>query len=308
MFANRLRKNLRKLKPWVEQHHIDAYRLYDADMPEYAVAIDLYKGRPHIAEYAPPKQVDPDSANRRFDEVVAGVCAVLNINDSTEIAVKRRQRQRGSAQYEKVAQRGERFEVSEGPARALVNLYDYLDTGLFLDHRPLRLRIGAEARGRHFLNLFCYTGMASIHAALGGAHTSTSVDLSNTYLRWFRDNLALNGLSERQHRAERADVLTWLQSCQRTFDLILLDPPSFSNSKSVDASFDVQRDHVSLVEQALRVLSPSGTLYFSNNRRGFTLDARIVERYRVTDISAETIPVDFGRRGDIHQCWVIQHR
>ena len=308
MFANRLRKNLRKLKPWVEQHHIDAYRLYDADMPEYAVAIDLYKGRPHIAEYAPPKQVDPDSANRRFDEVVAGVCAVLNVSDSTEIAVKRRQRQRGSAQYEKVAQRGERFEVSEGPARALVNLYDYLDTGLFLDHRPLRLRIGAEARGRHFLNLFCYTGMASIHAALGGAHTSTSVDLSNTYLRWFRDNLALNGLSERQHRAERADVLSWLQSCQRTFDLILLDPPSFSNSKSVDASFDVQRDHVPLVEQALRVLSPSGTLYFSNNRRGFKLDTRIVERYRVTDISGETIPVDFARRGDIHQCWVIQHR
>lgn len=308
MFANRLRKNLRKLKPWVKQHHISAYRIYDADMPEYAVAIDLYNGRPHIAEYAPPKQVDTDSANRRFDEVVAGLCDVLDVTDSSEIAIKRRQRQRGSAQYEKVAQRGERFEVSEGPARALVNLYDYLDTGLFLDHRPLRLRIGAEAKGRHFLNLFCYTGMASVHAALGGAHTSTSVDLSNTYLRWFRDNLALNGLSERQHRAERADALSWLQACERTFDLILLDPPSFSNSKALDASFDVQRDHVPLVEQALRVMSPSGTLYFSNNRRGFKLDTSISERYRVSDISAQTIPADFARRADIHQCWKIQHR
>jgi len=308
MFANRLRKNLRKLKPWLDRNEVSSYRLYDADMPEYAVAIDLYNGRPHIAEYAPPKQVDSVSANRRFEEVVAGVRTVLEIEDPEKIAIKRRQRQRGSAQYEKVSQRGERFEVSEGPARVLVNLYDYLDTGLFLDHRPLRLRIGAEARGRHFLNLFCYTGVASIHAALGGAHTSTSVDLSNTYLRWYRDNLALNGLSERQHRAERADVRAWLQACERTYDLILLDPPSFSNSKSTEASFDVQRDHVALIEQAVKVLSLSGTLYFSNNRRGFKLDSSIFDRYRVTDISAETIPEDFARRTDIHQCWRIQHR
>lgn len=308
MFANRLRKNLRKLQPWVARQGISTYRIYDADMPEYAVAVDVYDGRPHIAEYAPPKQVDSESANRRFEEVVAGVRAVLGIADGVEVAIKRRQRQRGNAQYQKMAQRGERFEVSEGVARVLVNLHDYLDTGLFLDHRPLRLRIGAEAKGLHFLNLFCYTGVASIHAALGGAHTSTSVDLSNTYLRWFRDNLALNGLSERQHRAERADVLTWLKSCDRSFDLILLDPPSFSNSKSTDANFDVQRDHLELVEQSLRLLSPGGTLYFSNNRRGFKLDPVLGDRYRVTDISAETIPPDFARRADIHQCWKIQHR
>ena len=160
--------------------------------------------------------------------------------------------------------------MQEGAARVLVNLHDYLDTGLFLDHRPLRLRIADEARGKHFLNLYCYTGVATLHAALGGAHTSTSVDLSNTYLNWFRENLALNGLSDRQHRAVRADCLSWLGECDREFDLILLDPPSFSNSKSTDASgFDVARDQLPLIDATMAVLARKGVLYFSKQQAGF---------------------------------------
>ncbi len=308
MVANRLRKNQRKLKAWLQREQISCYRLYDADMPEYAVAIDIYNGQPHIAEYAPPKQVDEAAASRRFDEVVAATRHVLELPESMPVATKRRQRQRGRDQYGKFDQRGERLVVTEGAAQVLVNLHDYLDTGLFLDHRPLRLRLAQEARGKHFLNLFCYTGVASIHAALGGATTSTSVDLSNTYLQWYRDNLALNGLSERQHRAERADCLQWLNRCERRYDLVLLDPPSFSNSKATDTAFDVARDQVALVDAAMRVLAPSGVLYFSNNRRGFKLDTALSERYQVTDITSQTIAEDFSRNRGIHQCWRLQHR
>ena len=308
MFANRLRKNSRSLSPWLKRTGVTCYRLYDADMPEYAVAVDIYDGHPHVAEYAPPKAVDEASANKRFDEVLLGVRHVLGLARGQGIATKRRQRQRGKDQYTKFAQRGERIEVKEGHATLLVNLHDYLDTGLFLDHRPLRRRLAEEAQGKHFLNLFCYTGSASVHAALGGARTSTSIDSSNTYLNWYRDNLALNGLSDRQHRAIRADGLTWLKQCDQVFDIILLDPPSFSNSRSTQVSLDIVRDQVALIDAAMAVLAPTGVLYFSNNKRGFVLAERIVERYAVEDISAQTIPEDFKRRSTIHQCWMLRHR
>ena len=307
MLANRLRKNQRRLKPWLRDSGTTCYRLYDADMPEYAVAIDIYEGCPHVAEYAAPKTVDPALAERRFGEALSAVREVLGMAPDQLIPAKRRERQRGREQYQRLDQQGERLTVQEGRARLLVNLHDYLDTGLFLDHRPLRLRIAAEAQGKHFLNLFCYTGTATVHAALGGAATSTSVDLSNTYLQWFRENLALNGLSERQHRAERADCPEWLASCERQFDLILLDPPSFSNSKAMADSFDVQRDHVRLVDLAMSVLAPKGTLYFSNNRRGFVLDEVLAQRYTIDNISEDTIPPDFSRRRDIHGCWRVRY-
>lgn len=308
MVVNRLRKNRRRLNGWLQREQIQCFRLYDADMPEYAVAIDLYNGVPHVAEYAPPKQVDEAAATRRFEEVLSAVRAELQLPSSATIATKRRQRQRGQSQYRRQDYRHEKLEVREGSARVLVNLHDYLDTGLFLDHRPLRMRIGREAKGKHFLNLFCYTGVASIHAALGGAVTSTSVDLSNTYLSWYGENLAINGLSERQHRAERSDCQAWLDRCERKFDLILLDPPSFSNSKSTEASFDVARDQEPLVRAAMSVLAPDGTLYFSNNRRGFKLDETLKDAFEVENITAETIPPDFERRPDCHQCWMIRHR
>lgn len=307
MFANRLKKNLAKLAGWVRREQVHCYRIYDADMPEYAVAVDLYEGQPHVAEYAAPKSVDPEAASRRLEEALSGVRAALGLAPDSAIAVKRRQRQKGSQQYVRQSQTGERIVVREGGARLLVNLHDYLDTGLFLDHRPLRLCIAEEAKGKHFLNLFCYTGSATVQAALGGATTSTSVDLSNTYLAWMRENLALNGLSERQHRTVRANCVEWLGECDRQYDLILLDPPSFSNSKATADSFDVQRDQRVLLERAMRVLSPKGVLYFSNNRRGFQLDPALSERFNVVDISRETIPEDFKRRPDIHQCWRFEH-
>lgn len=307
MFANRLKKNLKRLQSWVKKTGVTCYRVYDADMPEYAVAVDWYDGNIHVAEYAAPKGIDEAAAQKRFDEAQQGVISVFDLDSVDEIATKQRRRQTGKTQYEKVAQRGERRVVTEGKVKALVNLYDYLDTGLFLDHRPLRLRIGEEAKGAHFLNLFCYTGVASLHAALGGAVTTTSVDLSNTYLGWFKDNLALNGLSDRQHRAERSDVMTWLANCDRCYDLVLLDPPSFSNSKSTEATFDVQRDHVALIDAVMRVLAPKGRLYFSNNRKRFQLDSGVMDRFKVTDITRQTIDMDFQRHSDIHQCWMIEH-
>jgi len=307
MLANRLMKNQRRLAPWLKKTGVSCYRLYDADMPEYAAAIDVYEGRVHVAEYAPPKSIDAAAAEKRFAEVLDAVRHVFDLEETVPVAAKRRQRQRGKEQYEKLSNRGELITVREGRARLLVNLFDYLDTGLFLDHRPLRFRLAEEAKGKHFLNLFCYTGAATIHAALGGATTSTSVDLSNTYLRWLTDNLALNGLSDRQHRVERADCLEWLKSCSRQFDLIMLDPPSFSNSKSMETSFDVERDQEVLLHAAMSVLAPDGPLYFSTNRRGFRLSSDIEQCYEVRNISRDTIPMDFERNRDIHQCWRITH-
>ncbi|MBM68556.1 MAG: bifunctional 23S rRNA (guanine(2069)-N(7))-methyltransferase RlmK/23S rRNA (guanine(2445)-N(2))-methyltransferase RlmL [Haliea sp.] len=304
MFANRLRKNRRRLAAWVKREGIECYRLYDADMPEYAVAVDLYGTRVHVAEYQAPAGVDPQAAATRLDEIRAALPQALGVA-AADVAYKVRQRQRGDEQYRKQGTDGELLTVREGAARLLVNLHDYLDTGLFLDHRPLRLRLGKEAAGRDFLNLFCYTGTATVHAALGGARTTTSVDLSNTYLAWLRKNLAQNGLDESRNHIVRADCLSWLQESTQRYDLILLDPPSFSNSRKVEGSFDVQRDHGALVRAALARLRPGGVLYFSNNRRGFRLDPDLVSSYHCEDITRATLDPDFQRNPKIHQCWRI---
>ncbi|MEQ8802450.1 MAG: bifunctional 23S rRNA (guanine(2069)-N(7))-methyltransferase RlmK/23S rRNA (guanine(2445)-N(2))-methyltransferase RlmL [Haliea sp.] len=302
MFANRLRKNRRRLASWVKREGIECYRLYDADMPEYAVAVDIYGDQVHVAEYQAPRDVDPAAAVARLAEVQAALPAALDVKPE-HIVYKVRQRQRGDEQYGKQASSGELVSVREGRAQLLVNLRDYLDTGLFLDHRPLRLRLGREAERKDFLNLFCYTGAATVHAALGGARSTTSVDLSNTYLGWLRKNLAHNGLDETRNLLERGDCLAWLQACGRRFDLILLDPPSFSNSRKLSESFDVQRDHAGLVRAAMAVLRPGGVLYFSNNRRGFRLDPALEADYPCEDITRSTLDPDFQRNSRIHQCW-----
>ena len=303
MFANRLRKNLRTLGKWARQQGIECYRLYDADMPEFAVAVDIYGQRVHVQEYAPPATVSEDKAAARLQDVLAALPQVLQI-DPQYIVLKQRQRQSGKQQYQRMDQRGEFFEVREGQARLLVNLTDYLDTGLFLDHRPLRLRIAREAAGKRFLNLFCYTASASVHAAVGGARSTTSVDLSRTYLDWARRNLALNGLSN-LHRLEQGDVMQWLEADRGEYDLIFIDPPTFSNSKRLDDVFDVQRDHVRLLDLAMARLGPGGSLYFSNNFRRFRLDPALQERYRIEDISAQTLDRDFERNQKIHRCWKL---
>ncbi|KAA1193900.1 bifunctional 23S rRNA (guanine(2069)-N(7))-methyltransferase RlmK/23S rRNA (guanine(2445)-N(2))-methyltransferase RlmL [Pseudohalioglobus sediminis] len=306
MFANRVRKNRKRLGSWIKREQVQCYRVYDADMPEYAVAVDIYGEWAHVAEYQAPKGVDPEAASRRLGEVRAALPEALGIAAS-HIVYKQRRRQRGEAQYEKQDSRGEFISVNEGAAKLLVNLHDYLDTGLFLDHRPLRLRIGGEARGKDFLNLFCYTGSATVQAALGGARRTTSVDMSNTYLDWLRKNLAHNGLGEDKHRRIRANCLQWLAQDKEEYDLILLDPPSFSNSKAMEGSFDVQRDHEQLVRDAMARLRPDGTLYFSNNRRGFKLDESLLQDFDCTDITAQTLDPDFQRNKRIHCCWQIAH-
>ena len=304
--ANRLKKNLRRLKPWIKRDDIHCYRLYDRDIPEYSVAIDWYDGHLHVAEYQAPKAISAGTAATHLQEVLDTVQVVFNITDRSDIALKTRSRQRGRDQYQRIGREDKRIVVREGPAKVLVNLRDYLDTGLFLDHRPLRHWVGRESRGKHFLNLFSYTGVATVHAALGGAVTSTSVDASETYLEWFRANLALNGLSERQHRSVKADVRQWLQEDERLYDVIMLDPPSFSNSKG-HQDFDVQTDHRGLIELAMARLKPGGVLYFSTNRRKFELDAALPSKWLLEDMTKASIPPDFSRSKRIHHCWQIRH-
>ncbi|GHE20018.1 bifunctional 23S rRNA (guanine(2069)-N(7))-methyltransferase RlmK/23S rRNA (guanine(2445)-N(2))-methyltransferase RlmL [Halomonas urumqiensis] len=312
MFANRLEKNRRRLKKWLKRSGEPCYRLYDADMPEYALAIDVYGDRAHVQEYAPPKTIDAAQAQKRLFDALAVIPEVLEI-DPGKVVIKRRERQGGRAQYQKQATSGERFEVREGRARLWVNLRDYLDTGLFLDHRPVRRLLGEMAAGRRFLNLFCYTATATVQAALGsekegGASDSVSVDLSNTYLEWARDNFALNRLDPGRHRVVRDDCLRWLETANGQFDLIFMDPPTFSNSKKMDDTLDIQRDHGRLVRLAMARLAPGGTLVFSNNQRRFKLDADLAAHYAVEDISAKTFDPDFNRRPDLHHVFLIRHR
>lgn len=305
MFANRLQKNRKQLGKWLRQNEIQCYRLYDADMPEYAVAIDIYGDWVHVQEYAAPRSVDADKAQSRLLDVLAAIPSALGVSPD-KVVVKRRERQSGLSQYERQASKGEFMEVREGNVKLLVNLTDYLDTGLFLDHRPLRLRIASEACGKRFLNLFCYTGVATVHAAAGGARTTTSVDLSKTYLDWARRNLSLNGFSEKNQLVQ-ADVMQWLAKEQGEYDLIFIDPPTFSNSKRMQDVFDVQRDQRTLINEAMRLLAKDGTLYFSNNFRKFELEPELAERYAIEEISAQTIDQDFARNQKIHRAWRIRH-
>ncbi|MDY7560505.1 bifunctional 23S rRNA (guanine(2069)-N(7))-methyltransferase RlmK/23S rRNA (guanine(2445)-N(2))-methyltransferase RlmL [Pseudomonas sp. 10B1] len=306
MFANRLQKNLKLLGKWVRREGIDCYRVYDADMPEYSLAIDLYHDWVHVQEYAAPKSIDPEKASARLFDALAAIPQALNI-DKSRVVIKRRERQSGTKQYERQSAQGQFREVSEGGVKLLVNLTDYLDTGLFLDHRPMRMRIQREAAGKRFLNLYSYTGTASVHAAKGGARTTTSVDLSKTYLDWARRNLSLNGFSDK-NRLEQGDVMAWLDASRDEYDLIFIDPPTFSNSKRMEGIFDVQRDQVQLLDLAMARLAPGGVLYFSNNFRKFQLDENLSERYSVEEITAQTVDPDFARNTKIHRAWRITAR
>ncbi|MFD2438007.1 bifunctional 23S rRNA (guanine(2069)-N(7))-methyltransferase RlmK/23S rRNA (guanine(2445)-N(2))-methyltransferase RlmL [Modicisalibacter luteus] len=307
MFANRLEKNRKRLRKWLKQSGETCYRVYDADMPEYALAVDVYGDRVHVQEYAPPRSINPAQAQRRLMDALEVLPGVLGVRPEL-VYFKQRERQAGKAQYEKRDSSGERFQVREGKALLWVNLQDYLDTGLFLDHRPVRRLLGQMAEGKRFLNLFCYTGTATVQAALGGASDSVSVDLSNTYLEWARDNLSLNRLDPSRHRVIRDDCLRWLETAGSEFDLIFLDPPTFSNSKRMEGTLDIQRDHARLVNLAMARLAPGGTLVFSNNQRRFQLDEALIQRYAMEDITSRTFDPDFQRRLNLHHCFLIRHR
>jgi 23S rRNA (guanine2445-N2)-methyltransferase / 23S rRNA (guanine2069-N7)-methyltransferase len=313
MIANRLRKNLRKLAPWRKREGVDCFRAYDADLPEYAAAIDVYtedadeapRAFLHVQEYQAPSTIPEADARRRFGEIVRAAGEVFAV-PREQIAIKTRARGKGGSKYGAMAERGEFIVVREGAARLRVNLFDYLDTGLFLDHRPLRMRIALVAKGKRFLNLFAYTGAASVQAAVGGAASTTSVDLSATYLQWAADNLTLNGCTGSAHRLVQADAIAWLEAERGQYDLVFCDPPTFSNSARAE-DFDVQREHVRLLRAALARLAPGGVLYFSNNFRRFKLDEPALSSVaQIRDISAATIPPDFERNPRIHRCWEIR--
>ena len=309
--VNRILKNRRQLRRWLERENIHSYRVYDADIPEYALAVDVYGAEEgdwlHVQEYEPPATVDPVKARARLQGALTSLPQTLDVPPE-RMVFKVRRRQRGSDQYTRQSQQSKMLTVTEGRCRLIVNLTDYLDTGLFLDHRPVRLWLADNSRGKRLLNLFCYTGAATVHAAVGGASHTTSVDLSNTYLDWLKRNLELNGCADLHHRIVHADCREWLERNQERFDLIFLDPPSFSNSKRMDGTLDIQRDHADLIRKAACFLNNDGTLIFSTNLRGFRLDDALKEEFDINDRSTWSIPKDFERNRRIHRCWFLQRR
>jgi len=305
-FANRLQKNIKKIEKWAKQQGLDAYRLYDADLPEYNLAVDRYADHIVVQEYAAPKNINENKARQRLLDAVNATLQVTGI-ETNKLILKVRQKQKGTNQYKKLANKGEYFYVNEYGAKLWVNLTDYLDTGLFLDHRLTRKMLGEMAQGKDFLNLFAYTGSATVHAALGKAKSTTTVDMSNTYLNWAEQNLLLNDIEGKQHKLIQADCLQWLEKCDRQFDLIFVDPPTFSNSKRMEDSWDVQRDHIKLMTNLKRILRPNGTIVFSNNKRGFKMDFAKLEELGLSavEISHKTLPLDFERNKQIHNCWLV---
>jgi 23S rRNA (guanine2445-N2)-methyltransferase / 23S rRNA (guanine2069-N7)-methyltransferase len=306
MLANRLVKNLKHLSRWLRKENISCYRIYDADIPQYAIAIDVYEDWVHVQEYEPPRSVDTVKAFVRLNDAVKVISRVLDV-DKKHIVLKTRKKQSGAEQYTRQDVAGETVIAHENGLKFKLNLRDYLDTGLFLDHRLTRKLIAAIAANRSFLNLFAYTGTATVYAAAGGASSTTTVDMSNTYLAWAQQNLKLNGLDGRQHAFIREDCLVWMADAEKQgkrYQLIFLDPPTFSNSKRMDRTLDIKRDHVELIKQAAALLDDDGVLIFSSNARGFKLDEEGLNDYSLRDITRMTTPEDY-RRKPAHVCWCI---
>ncbi|WP_182405269.1 bifunctional 23S rRNA (guanine(2069)-N(7))-methyltransferase RlmK/23S rRNA (guanine(2445)-N(2))-methyltransferase RlmL [Psychrobacter sp. GP33] len=311
-FINRLQKNLGRLKKQASKENVSNLRVYNADLPDFKVAIDLYGDYVHVQEYAPPKTIPPETAKKRFNLALMGIREVFGINRE-QIFIKTRARQSGNDQYSKqgnTEKRGKFYIAREDNAYFYVNFTDYLDTGLFIDHRNMRARIKANSKGKAVLNLFAYTCTASVHAALAGAKKVTSVDLSQNYLDWGKQNFALNGLnvSGNKYHFVAADIFEWIKDNTEQFDIIFIDPPTFSNSKKFQGTFDVQRDHTALINRAMNRLTADGVLYFSNNFTRFELDEQLTERYNIIDITAQTIGFDFDVKKPIHQSFEIRHR
>jgi len=306
-FLNRLTKNLRHWSKWARRQGIECFRIYDRDLPEFPVAIDVYAGRPHVQAFETRWEADEATYEAWVDAVRGTVAGLFEIPPA-ELAFKVRRRQKGTDQYEATGNPPAPFVVHEDGLKFEVDLHRYLDTGLFLDHRVTRALVREQARDKRFLNLFAYTGSFTVHAAAGGASSSLTLDLSNTYQDWTRRNLRLNDLDRPEHRLERCDVMDWLEhssKIEERFDLIVMDPPSFSNSKAMDTPLDVQRDHPWMINRALSLLTADGVLYFSNNKRGFKLYEDELIPCELEDITRKTTPEDF-RRHPPHRCWVIR--
>ena len=306
-FANRLRKNLKGLKKWIESESLEAYRIYDADLPNYNAAIDVYADYAVIQEYAAPKSVSAKTAHERLLDMMQVTRNVLEI-PGDNIVVKRREKQREDEQYQKLDELNHTLNIHEYGARYIVNLYDYLDTGLFNDHRLVRKFIRMNSSGLDFLNIFAYTGTASVQAALGGAKSVTTVDMSRTYLNWAKENLRINNFTDkRKYIFEQADCLKWIVSCQEKYDLIFVDPPTFSNSKRMENTFDVERDHVELIANLKKLLRDGGRIIFSNNKKNFRFDYEKITAlgFNVRDLSQETLSRDYTKAKALHNCWLL---
>ena len=304
MFANRLRKNRKKIGKWAQRENIACYRVYDADIPEYNVAVDIYGTSVHIQEYAAPFKVDPAAADQRLRDVRLVVPEVLGM-DPTDVFLKVRERSEGGSQYGRLAELEATRVVSEGDLRFEVNLSDYLDTGLFLDHRQVRARLMAEARGKNFLNLFAYTCTASVAAAVGGAAGTWSVDLSGSYLSWGRRNFSLNGLPRETNQTWHGDWGAFLRGHRGpAFDLVYLGPPTYSKSKDAP-TFDLQRDHSGMLHAVLDKMSPDGVIYFGAPSRRFMLDRHRIHGAHLEDVSQAMMPRDFARSRDAFHMWRV---
>jgi len=298
---NRIEKNYKHRTKWARREGLEAYRIYEKDIPEFPFIVDIYKDFAVIFEKR-DEEIDAEKFDH-FNFIISAVKNVLNIGEE-KIIIKSRFRQKGSTQYEKLEERNEFFPVKEYQAEFLINLYDYLDTGLFLDHRPMRQVVFKESKDKKVLNLFSYTGSVSVMAALGGAKHVTSVDLSQTYMDWAKKNFEQNKISLKDHNFIVQSALEYLEKAQAKFDLIFLDPPTFSNSKKMVDDFEVEKDQEFLVKNCLRLLSDNGVLYFSNNKRKFKLSPALNEYATVIDITEKTIPLDF-RDQKIHHCFKI---
>jgi len=308
-FANRLVKNRKNLKNWLKKEQLECYRLYDADIPEYNVAIDLYGEYVVIHEYAAPANIAEEKSAKRLQEVIYFTPKVLQI-PTDKVVLKTRSKQKGKNQYEKVDKKKQSITVSEYGAKIKVNLWDYLDTGLFLDHRKTRQIVAQKAKNKSLLNLFAYTGSVSLQAALHGAASITTVDMSNTYLEWAEDNFAINKLNSHKFQFIQADCLQWLKQNEQSFDVVFIDPPTFSNSKRMGESFDVQRDYVDLITDGLKALAPNGEMIFTNNKRNFKMDHEAMDALGVVvkSISELTRDKDFQRNKHIHNSWLITRK
>ncbi len=301
---NKLQKNLKHKRKWAKRNQIECYRLYDKEIPQYPYLIDIYKDKVLVYD----RRIDKIDANKpeNYDQMIEALSELFEINPN-EIIIKKRIIQTKEQKYEKLDSTKNRFVIQEGPAKALVNLHDYLDTGLFLDHRPMRFKMSKLAASKNMLNLFSYTSMVSVHAALAGA-TTTNIDMSNTYLQWSKDNFIANEIELTKHSFIRADVFTYLKEYKGDkFDLIFLDPPTFSNSKKMENTLDIERDQKELITGCMNALTDDGLLIFSNNKRGFRLEQEILDIYNVKDITKVTIPEDF-KDNKIHVCFEIRKK
>ncbi|WP_286267493.1 bifunctional 23S rRNA (guanine(2069)-N(7))-methyltransferase RlmK/23S rRNA (guanine(2445)-N(2))-methyltransferase RlmL [Thalassotalea atypica] len=306
-FANRLKKNIKTLKGWVKSEGIECYRCYDADIPEFNVAVDLYGDYLVIHEYAPPKNIEPEKAAKRLQEVIFWAPKITGV-DTSKVVLKTRAKQKGASQYQRVDKKNQSLVVNEYGAKLKVNLWDYLDTGLFLDHRKTRQMVAKKSKHKSLLNLFAYTGSVSVQAALHGASQVTTVDMSKTYLQWAEENFALNKLVGHKYQFIQANCLQWLKEQSEKYDVVFIDPPTFSNSKRMEDTFDVQRDHVAMLTDALNVLADNGEIVFTNNKRNFKIDTDALQAIglKVESLTEKTRDKDFARNKHIHNSWSLK--